>query len=258
MAPQSLQNNLKTIAPQRNDSDLPSICAKLVTVNQGRREAVVLKLNKPVTIGRNPRCDYVIAGTFVSAVHCTLSAIKSPNGGVIVSCQPENILLHAPGHYPRILIADFGLARPKAYQETLNVCGTVSYLPPEGILALDQKHLKYVGGTHPFDNESTFDSSSDWLSHIQDSHVPDGSQSQNYIRNENRLKAKIIDGDMDFHPRPWNHLPDAKALVGSLLIHNPRRRATVNDALQSSWIECELGDLNITYRNQVLASAAAE
>ncbi|KAK0208191.1 kinase-like domain-containing protein [Desarmillaria ectypa] len=58
---------------------------------------------------------------------------------------PENILLHCPGPYPRILIADFGLARPKSYQETFNVCGTVSYLPPEGILALDQKHLGYVG-----------------------------------------------------------------------------------------------------------------
>ncbi|PBL01161.1 kinase-like protein [Armillaria gallica] len=59
--------------------------------------------------------------------------------------RPENILLYCPGPYPRILIADFGLARPKSYQETFNVCGTVSYLPPEGILALDQKHLGYVG-----------------------------------------------------------------------------------------------------------------
>ncbi|KAF9456158.1 kinase-like domain-containing protein [Collybia nuda] len=59
--------------------------------------------------------------------------------------QPENILLHSPGSYPRILIADFGLARPNAYQETLNVCGTVSYLPPEGVLALDHKHLGYIG-----------------------------------------------------------------------------------------------------------------
>jgi meiosis-specific serine/threonine-protein kinase MEK1 len=59
--------------------------------------------------------------------------------------QPENILLHFPGPYPRIQIADFGLARPRGYQETLNVCGTISYLPPEGILALDNKHLGYVG-----------------------------------------------------------------------------------------------------------------
>lgn len=54
-------------------------------------------------------------------------------------------MLYCPGPYPRILIADFGLARPNAYQETMNVCGTVSYLPPEGILALDNKHLGYTG-----------------------------------------------------------------------------------------------------------------
>ncbi|THH28296.1 hypothetical protein EUX98_g5893 [Antrodiella citrinella] len=59
--------------------------------------------------------------------------------------KPENILLYSPGPYPRIQIADFGLARPKSYQETLNVCGTVPYLPPEGIVALDNKLMGYVG-----------------------------------------------------------------------------------------------------------------
>jgi serine/threonine protein kinase len=59
--------------------------------------------------------------------------------------QPENILLHCAGSYPRILIADFGLARPNSCEKTFNVCGTVSYLPPEGILALDNKDLGYVG-----------------------------------------------------------------------------------------------------------------
>jgi serine/threonine-protein kinase Chk2 len=68
------------------------------------------------------------------------NAMRSAN-----SKQPENILMHSPGPYPRIQVADFGLARPQGYQETLNVCGTVSYLPPEGILALDHKHLGYVG-----------------------------------------------------------------------------------------------------------------
>ncbi|KAJ7487408.1 kinase-like protein, partial [Mycena galericulata] len=432
-------------------------------------EAVILKLNKPAKIGRNPRCDYVVGGTFVSGVHCTLSAVRSPHGGVIVSCQdlsrngillnghrinksvvilmhgdtveipdsltftcihvwrdrpdkvelfdptppqhpshkaksmnigkylvtnqklgsgsfatvhlaldtshtarrqvacktirtkkgcdvgqifkeisilnglkhpninriydteqddqfififlqlctggdlftyitayaekgshlceaeakflffqilvglqylhakmishrgmcgiPENILLHAPGPYPRIVIADFGLARPRAYQETLNVCGTVSYLPPEGILALDQEHLKYMGmpsdcwsagvilyimlsGSHPFDNDSTFDSSSNWLSHIQASHL--SQVSKNYHRNEANLKAKIIAGDMEFQPCPWDRLPYAKALVGSLLIHNYQHRATVYDAIQSYWIDSELHKLRITYQNQVL------
>ena len=56
--------------------------------------------------------------------------------------KAANLLINNSGS---LQIADFGLARPKAYQETFNVCGTVSYLPPEGILALDHKHLSYVG-----------------------------------------------------------------------------------------------------------------
>ncbi|KAJ7275222.1 kinase-like domain-containing protein [Mycena haematopus] len=434
MAPPSSMN------PHHAPNDL---CAKLITVNNGRKEAVVLKLNRPATIGRNPQCDYVISGGCVSAVHCVLSAVRSQNGGVIVSCQDLSrngillnghricksvvILMHGDklqlpnsatftcqhsigkylvtsqklgsgsfatvhlaldvsrttrrqvacktirkkkgcdmrqvfkeisilnglqhpninriydteeddqfmfiflqlctggdlftyitayaekeshlceaeakfimyqiliglhylhsrmishrGPYPRIVIADFGLARPRAYQETLNVCGTVSYLPPEGVLALDQEHLKYTGmpsdcwsagvilyimlsyvlfllcwrlvislpsGSHPFDNDTIFNSSSDWLSHIQASHT--SQVSHNYHRNEARLKAKIIEGEVEFLNHPWNFLPDARALVGSLLVHNYHQRATVNDALQSRWIECELDDLNVTYQNQV-------
>ncbi|KAJ7042424.1 kinase-like protein [Mycena alexandri] len=449
-------------------NDQSAICAKLVTANRGRREAVILKLNRPATIGRHPQCDYVISGTqagHVSAVHCILSAVRSQNGGVIVSCQdysrngillnehrisksvvilmhgdklqlpnsatftchhiwkdrldkadlfdptppqhrtmsigkylvtsqklgsgsfatvhlaldtsrttrrqvacktirkkkgcdmrqvfkeisilnglqhpninriydteeddqfmfiflqlctggdlftyitayaekeshlceaeakfimyqllvglhhlhsrmishrdlqPENILLYAPGPYPRIVIADFGLARPRAYQATLNVCGTVSYLPPEGILALDQEHLKYTGmpsdcwsagvvlfimlaGAHPFDNYPLSDSSSasDWLSHMKASHYSQASQ--NYQLNEARLKAKIVDGAVQFDSHPWNRLPDAKQLVASLLVHDYTQRATVEDALRSQWIHCELDELNITYRNQVLS-----
>ena len=64
---------------------------------------------------------------------------------VYLPTQPENILLHSPGPYPRIQIADFGLARPRAWEETLHVCGTISYLPPEGVRALENKNLGYVG-----------------------------------------------------------------------------------------------------------------
>lgn len=71
----------------------------------------------------------------------------SPLGSTLTPplTQPENILLHSPGPYPHIQIADFGLARPRAYEETLHVCGTISYLPPEGVRALENKHLGYVG-----------------------------------------------------------------------------------------------------------------
>ncbi|KAJ7169702.1 kinase-like protein [Mycena filopes] len=197
----------------------------------------------------------------------------------MISHRDLKVTVHSRrGQYPRIVIADFGLARPRAYQETLNVCGTVSYLPPEGILALDQEHLKYTGmpsdcwsvglvlfimlaGAHPFDNysdsltsSSSSCSPSSWFSHIQASHHDSqASQHEHYRLTEARLKAKIVDGAVQFDPHLWSRLPDAKQLVASLLVHDYRERATVEDALQSWWIDSELDELNITYHNQVLA-----
>ncbi|KAG5647566.1 hypothetical protein DXG03_008919 [Asterophora parasitica] len=121
--------------------------------------------------------------------------------------KPENILLHAPGPYPRILIADFGLARPNAHQETFNVCGTVSYLPPEGVLALDIKHLGYVG--LPADCWSAGIILFIMLCHIEESRGADGTQpSQRYVNTEARLKARIIDGRVEFQSHLWNKMPD--------------------------------------------------
>ncbi|CAK5280150.1 unnamed protein product [Mycena citricolor] len=174
--------------------------------------------------------------------------------------KPENILLHSPGPYPRVVIADFGLARPRAYQETLNVCGT-----DPGILALDQEHLKYSGmpsdcwsagvvlyimlcGSHPFDDEQMPDSSSDWVSHIQESRK--SQTSSKYCQNEARLKARIIEGTVDYNPRIWCAVPDGSAACIPP-IHDYMRRATVDQALASRWISGEIDQLKITYRNKV-------
>ncbi|KAJ3895492.1 kinase-like protein [Lentinula edodes] len=189
-------------------------------------------------------------------------------------CSPENILLHAPGPYPRIQIADFGLARPKSYQETFNVCGTVSYLPPEGILALDQKHLGYVGmpsdcwsagiilyimlsGSHPFDYDAPSDSCNAWFSQCVAESQSVSNSSQKYLRGEARLKERIISGEVDFQWRVWSKLVEAKVLVNLLLIHDPAKRATVYKALQSPWITDDLVMLEGAYRSRIIASLSS-
>ncbi|KAL0951445.1 hypothetical protein HGRIS_008134 [Hohenbuehelia grisea] len=182
--------------------------------------------------------------------------------------QPENILLYSPGPYPRIQIADFGLARPKAYQETLNVCGTVSYLPPEGILALDNQHLGYVGmpsdcwsagvilfimlaGYHPFDYECPFDS--DLADYVPESQDGDSAVSQTYWQNENRVKQRIIDGQVDFRESIWSLLDLARSLVNQLLVRDHLQRASVDIALEHSWITTELSELETAYQERILS-----
>ena len=53
--------------------------------------------------------------------------------------------MHTPGPYPRLIIADFGLARSRSHEQTMNAVGTIAYMPPEAILALTTKGLGYVG-----------------------------------------------------------------------------------------------------------------
>lgn len=49
-----------------------------------------------------------------------------------------------------------------------------------------------------------------WLSHVQDSHaaVPGSQFSHNYIRTEDLLKQKIVEGQVGFHQALWRDLLD--------------------------------------------------
>ncbi|KAL4241822.1 protein kinase superfamily protein [Abortiporus biennis] len=182
--------------------------------------------------------------------------------------KPENILLHAPGPYPRIQIADFGLARPQSNQETLNVCGTVPYLPPEGILALDNKYMGYVGipadcwsagvimymmlsGRHPFDY-GVAPGDPDLPSSVVIKSHPTASQFWlSSAQNDNVVKKRIVDGVLDFPRDVWKQLPDAKALCTSLLCPDPSRRKTVRDALNSAWMKNNSRDLQAAYEKRI-------
>ncbi|KAH0838163.1 kinase-like protein [Lanmaoa asiatica] len=191
---------------------------------------------------------------------------------------PENILLHSPGPYPRIQIADFGLARSRAYEETLHVCGTISYLPPEGVRALENKNLGYVGmpadcwsagivifamltGSHPFDYGDPRDMrDDDIISNVQDSKVKDsgdlmGFSQRSYIQDE-LTKQRILDGTVYFCESVWASLRNAKNLVTHLLIPDPKKRATVYAALKSFWITSDLVDLERAYRERIRSAAS--
>lgn len=100
----------------------------------------------------------------------------------------------------------------------------------------------------------------------------DSSQlSQNYVRTEAKLKARIVDGQADFQFSPWNRLTEglvstallsrpnltnvcylAKTLVQSLLCYDYVHRATVKSALQARWIICELQRLDDLYEQRII------
>lgn len=177
--------------------------------------------------------------------------------------KPENILLDVPGPYPHIQIADFGLARYKSYEETLNVCGTVSYLPPEGIVALDRREMGYVGmpsdcwaagcilyimlaGYHPFDRKDTceHDFLFEMIHEDLDEEITDSScGSDESVESDVTVKRRIVNGRVPFASDPWDKLPTALQLVECLLIPDPMQRATVYRALDSEWIKEDIQDL---------------
>ncbi|KAG8914950.1 Meiosis-specific serine/threonine-protein kinase mek1 [Tulasnella sp. 417] len=73
--------------------------------------------------------------------------------------KPENVLVHAPGAYPRIMLADFGFAKDNSFERTRSLAGTVSYVPPEALSVLFGYGMGSQapsfdarrGGKHPFD-----------------------------------------------------------------------------------------------------------
>ncbi|KAH9176843.1 kinase-like protein [Lactarius sanguifluus] len=154
--------------------------------------------------------------------------------------------------------ADFGLARPRAAKSTLNVCGTVSYLPPEGILALDAKDLKYVGmpadcwsvgvvlyimlsGCHPFDRHRTLTGDEGNFDSV----------SQTSVSSELETKQRIVRGRVDFPETMWDSLPAARSLVNGLLRYNHESRSTVAMALETPWIYYDLEDLEKAFQERV-------
>ncbi|KAH9944190.1 kinase-like protein [Epithele typhae] len=179
------------------------------------------------------------------------------------SPQPENILLYFPGPYPRIQIADFGLARPRGYQETFNVCGTVSYLPPEGILALDNREMGYISmpadcwssgvimGIHPFDYAKSPDESQQYSYEASAEPYDEKRPQDGSGRSDALVKQRIIHGSLHFPRQPWDSVPHARDLCSDLLVYEPDDRITVQGALKSLWFTGELPDLETVYRARI-------
>jgi len=130
---------------------------------------------------------------------------------------------------------------------------------------IDCSNLDLESRGHPFDNEP------DKSQSPKDSTFSHGSSELSTGSRDTRLKERIVYGGVQFPHHPWYNLeagawlssvqafqPDtytcsARQLILELLIHDHSKRATVYDALSSSWIQREIKELKSLYRRRIVS-----
>jgi len=138
--------------------------------------------------------------------------------------KPENILLTSKDETARIKVADFGLAKLMFADVTRTVCGTWAYCAyevkkPNG--AYDNKCdvwsigvIAYIllSAYHPFDPQG--DATDDEIWH------------------------RISQADYNFNDPAWNNVSEqAKDFVSKLLVLDPKKRMSAEEALQHPWLK---------------------
>eukprot|EP00052_Salpingoeca_macrocollata_P032653 m.325648 g.325648 ORF g.325648 m.325648 type:complete len:334 (+) comp40097_c0_seq1:114-1115(+) len=136
--------------------------------------------------------------------------------------KPENILYYHPGPDSKIMIADFGLAHLNEHNPMdmiTGTCGSPEYLAPElltgkpytqavDLWALGVITFILLGGYMPFDEPT-----------------------------RPALFRKIGDADYTFLSPNWDSVSKpGRAFVSGLLMRDPRKRMTAEEALAHAWI----------------------
>lgn len=137
-------------------------------------------------------------------------------------------------------------------------------------------HRDVCSGHHPFDYGRAEDEDED--SQLEPLNSWEEKASLSYVRNDRRVRRRIIDGDAEFPADIWGSLQDgnlsrpiplpstariltrslyllpvlvATILCDSLLTFNPQERATVYEAFESNWIQCDIEELSSVFVQRV-------
>ncbi|KAG0275701.1 Meiosis-specific serine/threonine-protein kinase mek1 [Linnemannia exigua] len=158
--------------------------------------------------------------------------------------QPENLLLTTNAEYPRVLLSDFGMASECGPKEVMStMCGTFAYMAPE---VFDVKHANGPG----------YDFAADcWSMGIVLYVILSGTHpfTPNYATEDEKVMRVKMRREVQFPPKYWEGVSvEARTLIRFLLTIDPKKRWTVDDALESQWIQEDLAWLRTKYRENVL------
>lgn len=134
--------------------------------------------------------------------------------------KPENLLLVHPDNDAELKIADFGFAKSAPNEACLKTqCGTPGYVAPEILEAV------------PYGTKSDMWSLGVIMYILLGGYPP-------FIDKVQRnLFKKIRKGEYKFHAEYWNNVSeDAKNLIRGLLVVNPKKRLSAEEALQTKWM----------------------
>ncbi|KAG0375267.1 Checkpoint kinase 2 [Mortierella sp. AD032] len=158
--------------------------------------------------------------------------------------QPENMLLTTNTEYPRVLLSDFGMACECGPKEVMNtMCGTFAYMAPE---VFDVKHANGPG----------YDFAADcWSLGVALYVVLSGTHpfTPNYATEDEKAMRLKMRREVQFPLKYWEGVSvEVRVLIRFLLTIDPKKRWTVDDALESQWIQNDLAWLRTKYRENVL------
>jgi len=136
--------------------------------------------------------------------------------------KPENLLYSSPAEDAELKLADFGLARSIKPSELLhNQCGTPGYVAPEVLLSTSD---------HGYDFECDLWSIGVIVFILLCGYPPF------YDDDNDVLFHQICDANYEFGSPYWDEVSeDAKDLISKLLVADPKKRLTAQQALAHTW-----------------------
>jgi calcium/calmodulin-dependent protein kinase I len=135
--------------------------------------------------------------------------------------KPKNLLLMSEDNDSFIKLADFGFAARVHHPKSLTKqCGTPFFVAPE---ILTRK---------PYDQQSDMWSVGCIVFLLLSGNLPFLGRSQK------ELFRKIVAGKYEFNEEDWQNVSeDAKDMVSNLLVLNPDKRLTADQALKHAWLK---------------------